>query len=42
MEAFSYFFFFAFWQGSLDPQITSLLPRSPQKITSAPQLPKNK
>ena len=31
--------FFAFWQGSLNPQIMSLLPSSPRIITSDPQLP---
>ena len=35
-------FFFAFWQGSLNPQIMSLLPSSPKIITSDPQLPENK
>ena len=40
MEAFSYFF--AFLHGSLNPQIMSLLPSPPERITSAPQLPENK
>ena len=41
MEAFL-IFFFSFWQGSLNPQIMSLLPSSPKIINSDPQLPENK
>ena len=42
MEAFPLFFFFAFWQGSLDPQNYELAPNSPKIITSAPLIPENK